>query len=84
MVRPVEVKARPEFRIWLKYSNGFAGEVDLSHLVGRGVFAAWNDESVFLDVRITPYGSVAWRNDIELCPDALFLQLTSRPNADPV
>lgn len=40
MIRPTEVKAREGYRIWLRYSDGSAGEVDLSHLAGRGVFKA--------------------------------------------
>ena len=77
-IRPVEVEPWPNFRLKRRYSNGANGEVDLSHLVGLGVFKAWNEESLFLKVRITPYGAVAWGNDIELCPDALYLQLPGR------
>lgn len=78
MVRPIEVEPLSEFRLRLEYSNGINGEVDLSHLVGLGVFKAWNDELSFLTVRITHYGAVAWENDIELCADALYLQLHGR------
>ena len=78
MIRPTEVNPRPHYRLQLRYSNGVAGEVDVSHLVGRGVFKAWEDESFFLNVRLTPYGAVAWEMDIELCADALYLQLPGR------
>ena len=36
--RVLHVQARDRFRIWLHYSDGAAGEVDLSDLVGKGVF----------------------------------------------
>ena len=78
MIRPVEAEPRPNYRLRLRYSNGADGEVDLSHLVGIGAFKAWNDESHFLNVRITSYGAVAWANEIELCPDALYSQLPGR------
>jgi hypothetical protein len=38
--RPVEVRARLGFRLWLRYDDGTAGEVDLSDFAGRGVFRA--------------------------------------------
>lgn len=77
MARLIEVEPRPKFRLKLKFSNGIKGEVDLSHLTGSGVFRAWNDESHFFAARITAYGAVAWGNEIEICPDALYLQLSA-------
>ena len=75
MVRPTDVAALENYRIWIRYSDGSAGEVDLAHLAGRGVFAAWNDPQCFKDVRLGPAGAVAWGEDIELCPDALWATL---------
>ena len=76
LVRPTEVEPREGYRIWLRYKDGAAGEVDLSHLAGRGVFKAWNDRTYFETVHVTQDGGIAWRNEIELCPDALYMQLT--------
>ena len=52
MARPVEVKALPNFRIWLRYDDGTTGDVDLSDLVGRGVFNAWPDVRFFNSVTL--------------------------------
>ena len=76
MIRPVKVEPREGFRIWIRYADGASGVVDLSPLAGRGVFAAWNDRRCFDDVHIAPAGGIAWNSDLELCPDALYLQLT--------
>lgn len=78
MVRPVEVKAQDEYRIWLRYSDGVSGEIDLSELVGRGVFRAWNDRAFFDKVYVSPHGSIAWSSDIEICSDALYGDLTGK------
>ena len=78
MVRPTDVTALEDYRIWIRYSDGSAGEVDLAHLAGRGVFAAWNDPRCFKDVHLGPAGAVAWGDDIELCPDALYIRLTGK------
>ena len=81
MIRPTEVESREDYRIWLRYSDGAAGEIDLSHLAGRGVFRAWNDRACFEAVRIAPAGGITWAEDIELCPDALYMQLTGKSDA---
>ena len=43
MIQPTEVHPRAGYRIWLRYSDGVAGEIDLSHLVGKGVFKIWDE-----------------------------------------
>ena len=76
MSHVTEVEPREGCRIWLRYSDGSAGEVDLSDLLGKGVFRAWNDPGFFDRVHVTPHGAVAWSEEIELCPDALYIELT--------
>ena len=78
VVEPTAVESRPGYRVWLRYADGSAGQVDLSNLAGHGVFEAWGDPAFFRGVRITPHGSVAWGEDIELCADALYLELTGK------
>jgi hypothetical protein len=75
MVRPTDVKALPNFRIWLRYDDGTEGEVDLSDLAGRGVFKAWNDATFFASVRLGSHGAIEWGTDIDICPDAMYLRL---------
>ncbi len=78
VVRPTTVEPRQGYRIWMRYEDGSNGEVDLSDLAGRGVFQAWSDRAFFEAVRIAPHDAIAWGEDIELCPDALYLQLTGK------
>ena len=82
MIRPTAVEPRGEYRIRLRYSDGAEGEVDLSHLAGRGVFVAWNEPGCFEKVHVAPHGAIAWDDEIELCPDALYLQLTGKSVAE--
>jgi hypothetical protein len=73
MYRIVEVEARGGYRIWIRFEDGVSGEVDLSDLVGKGVFRRWQDEQEFREVRIDPEtGTVAWPGEIDLAPDALY------------
>ncbi len=54
------------------------GRVDLAGLAGRGVFQAWNNPGCFERVCIAPHRVVAWDDGIELCADALYLDLTGK------
>ncbi|MDR1191619.1 MAG: DUF2442 domain-containing protein [Verrucomicrobiales bacterium] len=74
----VEAKPLNDYRLFLRYPDGTAGVVDLSPLVGRGLFAAWLQPGVFEQVTISEDGAPVWAGEIDLCPDALYLQLTGR------
>ena len=82
MVRPVEVRPLAPYRIWLRYQDGSEGEVDLSHLAGKGVFTIWEREGVFARVKLGPHGEFEWQDDVELCPDAIYLKLTGKRPED--
>jgi hypothetical protein len=78
MLKPTHVKALPGYRLRIRYSDGFEGEVDLSNLVGQGVFTLWNDYAAFERVHIGEHGQIAWNEEIDLCADALYLQMTGK------
>lgn len=78
MIQPLLVHALPNYRLYLEFSDGEKGEVDLSDLVGKGVFEAWHDYSLFEQVYVSSHRSIRWINEIELCPDALYMQLTGK------
>jgi hypothetical protein len=78
MFKPVEVLPRAGFRVWLRYSDGVQGEVDLSRLAGRGVFKAWQRPGAFETVHLAEDGSVSWGSGLDLCADSLYLQITGK------
>ena len=82
LIRPTAVAPLEGYRIWLRYSDGIAGEVDLSDIAGRGVFSAWNDRDIFEAVRLDSYGAITWGGDIDLCPDALYMRLTDKSRTE--
>lgn len=82
MLKVREVRALPEYKIWVRYEDDIEGEVDLTHYVGKGIFSAWNDPVFFETVHLTSYGSIAWNEDIELCPDSIYLELTNRKSEE--
>lgn len=82
MLRPVEIQAMPGHRLWLRYSDGTEGEVDLSRLAGRGVFRIWAQPGVFEAVTLGPGRAIHWTDDVEMCSDSLYLQLTRKGEED--
>ncbi|MGZ8844519.1 MAG: DUF2442 domain-containing protein [Pyrinomonadaceae bacterium] len=82
LVRPILVEARPGYHLYLEFADGTKGEVDLSRLVGRGVFRVWNDYRVFENVHIGDHREIRWDDEIELCADSLYLELTHQSPED--
>lgn len=78
----VQVKPLSNYRLWLLYSDGVEGEVDLSYLAGKGIFEFWTHENTFKQVTITPWNALAWSDQIDLCADALYLKLTGKNPED--
>ena len=70
------------FKLELEYDDGLVGIVDLSHLAGKGVFSLWNDYGVFRKVKIGSSGELVWNDQIDLCPDSLYLRLTNQKPED--
>ena len=70
----VEVEARDGYRIWVRYDDGVSGEIDLSHLTGKGVFKAWDDLEFFRGVYVIPEQAIAWSEEIDICPDAAYIR----------
>src|SRR5436190_6796334 len=76
LIQPVLVRALPNYRLYLEFSDGAKGIVDLSDLRGKGVFENWNKEAFFETVHIGGHREIKWHDDIELCADMLYLRLT--------
>jgi hypothetical protein len=52
------------------------GDVDLKHLANQGVFGVWEEAGFFEKVYIDPdTKSIAWNEQIDLCPDTFYLEL---------
>lgn len=77
-----EIQPQSGYRLRLRYVNGEEGEVDLSGLVGLGVFKRLEDSDQFESVYVTESGDVAWSEDLELCADTLYMKVTGRSAED--
>ena len=71
--RIASARPLPGYRLDLRFEDGVEGEVNLAHLVGKGVFAKWQDPAEFEKVFIDPEShTVAWPGEIDLCPESLY------------
>ncbi|MBI5243091.1 MAG: DUF2442 domain-containing protein [Elusimicrobia bacterium] len=70
------------YRLEIAFDDGVTGMVDLSDLAGKGVFALWRDRHAFESVRIGSSGELVWGDQIDLCPDALYLKATGKRPED--
>ena len=77
-VQPICVRPLPNHRIYLEFSDGIKGEVDLSDLAVGEVFQAWVNPGFFEKVHIGSHREIKWNGEIELCPDSLYLRLTRK------
>ncbi len=68
-----------DYRIDLTFDDGVVGTVDLSHLVGRGVFSGWREYAAFRCVQIGETGDLRWPDGVDLCPDSMYLKVTEKP-----
>ena len=80
MSTPKILEARPldGYKIWLKFDDGISGEVDLSHLAGKGVFELWNNYENFKMVSVEDHKRLAWSDEIDIDADSLYMKLTGK------
>ena len=79
MYKISEVTPLENFRIFIGFSDGKEGTVDLSDMKDKGVFAAWNDKKVFNAVKVDEEsGTVVWPGGIDLCPAVLYSEVVGK------
>ncbi len=72
----VECRALENYCVFVRFDDGVEGIVDLAGEVGKPLFKAWDDYAEFEKVRIDRWGALVWNEEVDMCPDALYLELT--------
>ena len=78
VVKILEVQPLDDYIIRVKFSDGVAGEIDLSQLVGKGVFTFWNQYENFRKVSVINGRWLAWSDEVDLDADSLYLKVTGK------
>lgn len=72
------IKLTGDYKVELTFSDGTSGVMDFSKHVGKGIFQRWLDKKNFEKVHIGEDGQLEWDEDIDFCPDALYLEITGK------
>ncbi len=78
MKKITAIKVLENYRIWLRFNDGAEGEVDFSSKSRTGVFAFWNSYENFRKAHIGEFGELLWNDQLDFCPDSLWLQVTGQ------
>lgn len=74
------VKPLPQFHLWVQFSNGHSGTVDLSSELEGAVFGALREPDFFSRVFLDPeLKTVCWPNGADLAPEFLQDLLVAAP-----
>jgi hypothetical protein len=70
----VAAEPLPGFQVRVTFDDGVEGVVDLSDLVGKGVFARWREHpSEFFQVSVdAEAGTLVWPGGLDVAPDRLY------------
>ena len=82
MHRVTSVEPLASCRLRLSFDDGLCSKLDLSDMIGKGVFEVLADPAEFAKVYVDPEThTVAWPGGIDLCPDSLYEDVQSRQKA---
>ena len=76
MKKITSLKILESYRVRLRFDDGAEGEVDFSSKPRTGVYAFWNNSDNFRKARIDDVGALIWNDQIDFCPDSLWLKFS--------
>jgi len=74
----IALKVLDSYRVWLRFNDGVEGEVDFSQKPRTGVYSVWNNYEYFRQARIGDCGELVWDDQLDFCPDSLWLQVSGQ------
>ncbi len=78
----IECTPLNDYKLDIKFADGRRGIIDMSYLVGKGVFSLWDDYDEFKKVTIDPITkTICWCGGIDLDPINIRNKLTAIDNS---
>ncbi len=82
MLHVESVRVATGYRLWLRFSDGTEGEVDLGPELEGPVFEPLRDPAVFAHVAVDPdVHTIAWPNGADFAPEFLHALVRQRTAA---
>ena len=79
MVRVIEVRYVRDYVVWLRFSDGTEGEVDLRKELHGEVFEPLREIKIFRSVAVHPdWHTIAWPNGADFAPEFLHAAVNAR------
>jgi len=79
MVRVIDARHVRDYVVWLRFSDGTEGEVDLRKELHGEVFEPLRDKQVFRAVALHPdWHTIAWPNGADFAPEFLHAVVRAR------
>lgn len=76
MIRVAEAKLVRDFVVWVRFTDGTQGEVDLSTELEGPIFEPLKDPGVFAQLRVHPeLHTLVWPKGADLAPEFLYQQV---------
>jgi hypothetical protein len=60
-----------DYRIWIKFTDGFESVVNIKPFLGKGITNELLHPTAFNKVNIESGGGLAWDNGFDICPNSL-------------
>lgn len=75
---PEKVEARSGYTIFVAFSDGNSGEVDLSDWLDKPIFRRWRNREFFNTVHVDERNAIAWgeNGELDVCADTIYMKLT--------
>ena len=73
MIWVTDARTLPDYRLWLRFSDGIEGEIDLKDFIAadtRPIVSALRDPTMFSAIRVD-MDTVVWGNGFDLAPEFL-------------
>lgn len=77
MIEVIDARYINNFKLWVKFSNGESGEVDLKEHLWGPVFQPLKDIDFFKNFRLSKeLGTIVWENEADFAPEFLLDNIT--------
>ena len=79
MVRVIDARHVKDYVVWLRFSDGTEGEVDLREELHGEIFEPLRDRKLFRSVAVNPeWHTIAWPNGADFAPEFLHAAVAAR------